>query len=177
MADIRKPDKALLILGLLCADDTVMCHAEKTLNRTFGPFLHMSAVYPFRHTTYYNDELGDTIKRKYYSFNKLIKKDTLARIKGKTNSIEKRFSREGKRCVNIDPGYLDLSKIVLASTKEFSHRIYLGQGIYAEVTLLYQKGTYTTLPWTYPDYKADETIGFFNNARKDYHGLLKKKSK
>ncbi len=177
MAEIRKPDKALLICGLLYADDIVRNKTEKILNSTFGEFLQVSSEYPFSHTTYYNAELGDTITRKYYSFDKLIDKDRLARIKVKTNAIERKLSKGGKRRVNIDPGYISLSKLVLASTKEYSHRIFIGQGIYAEVTLMFEKGSFRPLEWTYPDYKDEKTIGFFNMVRQDYHMLIKKKIK
>jgi hypothetical protein len=90
----------------------------------------------------------------------------MAEVKLRTNTLERELSSCGKRAVNIDPGYITLSKAVLATTKNYSHRIYLREGIYAEITLAWEKGTFTPRPWTYPDYRTDTAVSFFNRARK-----------
>ncbi|MBU1864135.1 MAG: DUF4416 family protein [Candidatus Omnitrophica bacterium] len=174
MGAITRPNKVLLIMGLLYTDEKIAQKTEEIVQKKFGPLLSTNLLYSFHHTDYYTDELGNDIKRKYCSFKKMIKPETLAAIKVITNAIEKKFSRKGKRRVNIDPGYVDLSKLVLASTKDFSHRIYLGKGIFAEITLLFKKGSYTLLPWTYPDYREEETIRYFNTVRNTYHTMIKK---
>ena len=177
MGTIKIPDTVILIMGLLYGDDEVGEQTEKILTKKWGPFARVSSVYPFDYTDYYNAELGDSIKRKYCSFERLIKKDTLAKIKRTTNDIEKRYAESGKRRINIDPGYIDLSKLVLASTKDYSHRVHIGGGIYAEVTLSFQKEGFTVLPWTYPDYKSEKTVLFFNTIRNDYHAIMKSRKR
>jgi hypothetical protein len=87
-----------------------------------------------------------------------------------TNALEAKLSKEGKRTVNIDPGYIDMAKLVLFSTKDYTHRLYLNKGIFAEVTLYYKDDTFNPWPWTYPDYKSSEYIAIFNHIR----GLYKK---
>jgi len=139
----------------------------------FGPCDYESASLYFTHTDYYQQEFGSGLKKAFVSFTRLIPPQRLSRIKIITNKIEERLSRDGKRRVNIDPGYLDLSKVILATTKDFSHRIYLAGGIYAEVTLFYQAGGFKAWPWTYPDYQTDEYIEIFNLIRGLYAQQIK----
>ncbi|MGM0787653.1 MAG: DUF4416 family protein, partial [Thermodesulfobacteriota bacterium] len=94
--------------------------------------------------------------------------DALAGIKHETNAIENEFAAGEKRRVNIDPGYLLRERFVLATAKNFSHRIYIGRGIYADLTLVYSKGNFRTLPWTYPDYAAEDMLGFLHKVRSKY---------
>lgn len=116
---------------------------------------------------YYKKELGNEIFRRFIFFKNLIKQESLPDIKLKTNEIEIRLSTNGKRNINLDPGYLTLSKIILASTKDYSHRIYLRDGIFAEVTLLYNKkeGSFVPNINTYKDYTDYRYINLFNLAR------------
>ncbi len=126
-----------------------------------------SEIIKFDFTDYYNDEMGQEILRYWISFEPLIVLDSPYKIKLLTNQIEQEcFSDEkGNRKVNIDPGYVEGSKLVLFSTKNYSHRIYLGEGIFAEVTLIYKHGKYEFIPWTYPDYKTDLAVDFFLKVR------------
>ncbi|MCP4631866.1 MAG: DUF4416 family protein, partial [candidate division Zixibacteria bacterium] len=128
-------------------------------------------------TKYYNDEMGEKLFRKFVSFEELIDPSQLPAIKIFSNDIELRFSRPGcdspKRRVNIDPGYLELSKLILASTKNFSHRIYLNDGIYGEVTLIFRGNEFTYLDWTYPDYKTSFAKTFLMDVRNKYNLQLK----
>ncbi len=111
-------------------------------------------------------------KKKFISFEKLIEHVSLSDIKIFTNQIESDHLKDNKRKVNIDPGYLTLAKLVLASTKDFTHRIYIGKGIYAEVTLFYQDKNYRGWPWTYPDYKSEISLSFFQKVRSAYHNKM-----
>jgi hypothetical protein len=134
------------------------------LTRRFGSVdLKMEAI-PFAYTDYYKDEMGENLLRDWVTFEKLIDEEDIGKIKNITCGIEKKLSLRGRRTVNIDPGYVNLSRVVLASTKDYSHRIYIGNGIFAEVTLIYKKKTFTPLPWTYPDYR--DNIEFFERVRK-----------
>ena len=128
----------------------------------------------FGHTDYYRDEFGEGLSRKFLGFSSLITPEKLSEIKVLTNRIEDKFRKEGRRLINIDPGYLDMAKLVLASTKDFMHRIYLDRGIYAEITLSYQNKSFRSFDWTYPDYRSKEYIDIFNEIREAYRQQIEK---
>lgn len=131
-----------------------------------------SEVMDFTFTGYYDKEMGAGIKRQFVSFTRLILPEQLPVIKLLTNKIEQDLALKGKRRVNIDPGYLSLAKVVLATTKDYSHRFYLGQGIYGEVTLTYARGKFSSFPWTYPDYQTQSYQQFFGEIREIYKKQL-----
>jgi len=168
MASASHPKAVKLTMGLIFKDEIYFAKAKMALLRNFGKIDFESDEIPFKYTDYYQEEFGSSLKRRFLSFERPIFPDRLARIKVITNKIEQRLSREGRRLVNIDPGYLDLSRLVLATTKDFSHRIYLRQGIYAEVTLIFNDKSFRPLEWTYPDYRTPEYIGIFNRLRELY---------
>ncbi len=139
------------------------------LEGLFGPVDMESPPSPFSFTDYYLSELGPDLKRKFLSFGHFIHPKRLAEIKSLANELERRFQcQEGKRGINIDPGYLEAGKLVLATTKNQQHRICLGKGIYAEVTLRFRRGRFEPWEWTYPDYRSRAYIDFFTKARKLY---------
>jgi hypothetical protein len=109
--------------------------------------------------------MGGNLKRQWISFKTLLNPDRLADIKVMTNDIEDGLAKDQKRIINIDPGYLTCANVILASTKDFSHRIYLSKGIYAEVTTIYKKEGFIKLPWTYPDYLCPTAVNFIIKAR------------
>ncbi|QAT16895.1 hypothetical protein BU251_03680 [Candidatus Velamenicoccus archaeovorus] len=167
---------AKLITGLIAKDTERLECARKFLERRFGRADRTSAVFAFDQTHYYERELGEGLRRQFLSFERLIAADTLAAIKQWTNSLEIRpFRGAQKRTVNIDPGYISLAKLVLATTKNHSHRIYLRQGIFEEVTLVFRGHTFAPLEWTYPDYRQESHIAFFNEVRKTYKQQIEKK--
>lgn len=136
---------------------------EELIER-FGKIdLGMGSI-PFTYTDYYIDELGENLLRDWVTFEKLIDEEDIGKIKNITCGIERKLSLRDRRTVNIDPGYVNLSRVILASTKDYSHRIYISRGIFAEVTLIYKHKNFTPLPWTYPDYR--ENIVFFERVRK-----------
>jgi len=157
-----------LIVGFIFKEEAHFNKAKPALLRYFGSVDFESQSIPFNYTDYYREEFGEPLKRKFISFRKLISPDKLCDIKALSNKIEDRLSLKGRRMVNIDPGYLDLSRLILATTKDFAHRIYLNRGIYAEVTLFYKDKTFHAWPWTYPDYKTVEYIETFNKIREIY---------
>jgi len=134
----------------------------------FGPLDLVSAWFPFDYTTYYEQEMGSPLFRRMLSFERLIAQDRLAAIKLDTNDLEQKWAREECRRVNIDPGYLLRERFVLATGKNYTHRIYIGKGIYADLTLTYTQGHFKTLPWTYPDYKAANVQTFLMRVRAKY---------
>lgn len=169
------PTPAKLIAGLLVFKPEE--NRERVLNRLetqFGPIDKVTGGHIFDKSTYYEKEMGRPLFRYFISFSTLVPPDSLPGIKLKTNEIESEFLNErGGRGVNIDPGILTLQNLVLATTKNYTHRIYLGRGIYADLTLIFQKGGYQPLPWTYPDYRVEETRDFFLAVREIYKNQMK----
>ncbi len=177
MGAIRPPRRVNLICGLISNDADLMSRAVKMLSEYCGPTDLVSQTWPFDFTDYYEAEMGPGLLRQFASFAELIDPGRLAGIKVETNQLEERLCYEcglpeHQRPVNIDPGYIDLSKLVLATTKNGSHRVYLGDGIYAEVTLHYRTGRWAAWPYTYPDYAADRYHGFFEEVRNLYKAKL-----
>lgn len=165
MGAIGKANTVKLFCGIISADETVKEKALSKLENKYGKIDIISETVDFTFTKYYNPEMGDDLKRFWISFEKLISADEIASIKVFTNAIEDEFAFEGKRKINIDPGYLNPANVILASTKDFSHRIYLSQGIYGEVTTIYQKEDFIKLPWSYPDYLSAPAKSFLLKAR------------
>jgi hypothetical protein len=173
MSSPQEPKPAKLVVGLMMKDRTLFDRLSGELAAAFGAVDLVSGWMPFDYTTYYESEMGTPLCRRLLTFKKLVNQDELPDIKLATNRLEQTFTRSGKRRVNIDPGYLLYERFVLASGKNFSHRIYIAGGIYADLTLIYQRGRYEKLPWTYPDY-ADEPIRqFLTRVRSKYAVDLK----
>ncbi len=166
MAEIKPVAPVIPIIGLLFTEAIELAILDQELTPHLGPVTIHSDKIPFTHTEYYNEEMGNTLFRQWQAYAKEILPDELASIKIITNEIEKRFlnDKQGRK-FNIDPGYISLSNLVLASTKNYSHRIYLDQGIYAEVTLIFKHGHFTPVDWTYPDYKEPLALEFFEKVR------------
>lgn len=166
MGQIRAVSPVKLLTGVITAGLNLLEEVKKCLEKEWGPADSESAILDFIYTRYYEAEMGSPLYRQFFSFQNLIDPGALATIKVFTNSLEGEFTRPGgKRQVNLDPGYLAPAKLVLATTKDRSHRIYLGQGIYAEVTLLYYRGQFEPLPWTYPDYRTEAYRNYFARVR------------
>ncbi|MFH1698986.1 MAG: DUF4416 family protein [Candidatus Zixiibacteriota bacterium] len=172
MAKKTNIEPVKLFSGFIYSDIQTMSQVLEILENKFGPVECESEHFDFAHTMYYKKEMGPNLKRLFISFEKPIMPDTLKDIKTETNSIERRFvNADGGRLVNIDPGLISLANVILASTKEYSHRIYLGNGIFGEITLLYEDKSYRPLKWTYPDYRTTHAIDFLLRVReslKDY---------
>jgi len=172
MGGLRRADDVELIVGLLASDISYFHKTEKLLERHFGKIEYESTLIPFTQSDYYNEEMGSGIMRKFVSFKRLRKLDGIFKTKLITNRLEQKFSVGSKRCINIDPGYLDLAKLVLFTTKDYSHRIYLSCSIYAETTLHFQSGTFQPWPWTYRDYQTKNYIDIFDHIRQIYKKKL-----
>jgi hypothetical protein len=181
MGKILPPAPVKLFVGIIASDATLFRISEEKLSSCFGAVdLKTDAQgIPFTFTDYYDNEMGPNLKRLFLSFKKTIQPDDISAIKIKTNELEEIIAKEAtlkiSRPVNLDPGYLTASNIILATTKDYSHRIYIKDGIYAEITLQYRaaKGAIKTagfqpMAWTYPDYCTKEYLDFFNRMRKIY---------
>ena len=165
MGQIAPHETVKLICGIIGRPDR-LDEAVSRLQRAFGKADFVSERISFVYTDYYQEEMGSGLERQFLAFAQRIKPEQLTAIKLRTNRLEQRwFSANAKRQVNIDPGYLTPAKLVLATTKDHQHRLYLGRGIYAEVTLRYRHHTFTHWDWTYPDYRTPEYIAIFNALR------------
>ncbi|MCX7882134.1 MAG: DUF4416 family protein [Brevinematales bacterium] len=162
-----------LVVGILFSDEACYRKARERLLALYGPVDYECAPFLFTFTHYYDQEMGNPIYRSFVSFEKLISIEDLVDIKLTTNGIEEEFACEGKRRVNLDPGYMQMGKFVLATTKDQKHRIYLSRGIYAEVTLHYQKKSWQSWPWTYPDYASERYKEIFLQIRERYYEQLR----
>jgi len=174
MGKVKEPLPVKLIASMFAGSGELLEKAKVRLGQEFGPIDYESELLPFDHTTYYAVEFGENLKRRFVAFAELVRPERLTEIKLLTNALEMEWAVEGKRQINIDPGYVSHSKLVLATTKDHAHRIYLGQGIYAEVTLYFREGTFRPWPWTYPDYASPPLIAIFNHIRGLYVKQLRK---
>ncbi len=159
------PERALLFIAALYSLEESYTKAKEHLTRSFGELLFESECFPWVHSEYYRNELGWPITRRFLAFKKRFDTGTIRAVKLATIEIEEVLSVDGRRKVNLDPGYITEAKVVLATTKNYPHRIYLGSGIFAEVTLFYTKGKYRSHQFTYRDYGTPEYLGIFHKIR------------
>ncbi len=166
MGSIKDPGKALVLIGLIHNRDFDLELIMPDIIDRFGTIALRSNTAAFDQTDYYTSEMGTDLVRQWLVFGQTVMPENLAGLKIWSNGIEERHrSAAGGRTVNIDPGIITLNNLILASTKNYSHRIYLGQGIFAEVTFIYRHGQFQTLEWTYPDYRTPAALEFFGKAR------------
>lgn len=165
MGKVKKYNSVKFIIGFIYQDEAIFIQARNKLLRRFGKIDFESCPLNFNCTKHYAQEMGIDLKRKFVSFSKLIPMSELYRIKLYTNRLESKFLNLTHRLINIDPGYLDKAKLILASTKDYAHRIYLRKGIFAEVTLSYKGNSFSPCDWSYPDYRTKEYIDIFNQIR------------
>lgn len=168
MGSIRQVKFVKPICGLLWASKIQLEAFCEELIPILGEIDLSSTPFKFSFTEYYTEEMGKNLKKCFFSFTKLINPGMLSTIKIATNQIEAGYSYKKKRQVNIDPGYITGAKLVVASTKDFAHRIYLDHGIYGDVQLRYLGRHFKSSPWTYPDYQTDDVLRFFEKVRSQY---------
>jgi uncharacterized protein DUF4416 len=176
MGSVRSFNPVKLFVGVLAADRKLIAPVRERLTALYGSIDHESPVVPFDFTDYYAAEMGELVDRVFFSFERLIDGDQLANIKRQTNDIEEEMKpllQTVSRPVNLDPGYIEHAKVILASTKNFYHRIYLGNGIFAEVTMHFRNNTFQFFPWTYPDYQSKDYQEFFLRLRQIYRSQLR----
>lgn len=167
------PEDVKLIASLFSPQKELIDQIIQEMEPVFGPVDWKSRDLFFDRTTYYAREMGWPLYRRFISFERLIRPEDLIEVKLKTNHIEKQYLELDKRRINIDPGYIALERLILATGKNYTHRIYLGQGIYADLTLIYQRGTFQPLEWTYRDYSDPEMIDCFNRLRESYKNQIR----
>lgn len=169
MWELKEPSPVKLIVGMLGHDEGALTAARKALASALGPIDLVSETWPFDQTSYYQDQTGTHILRQFVSFTDLVDPGELPDIKHRTNALEQQLARSlarpVPRPVNLDPGIVEPSKLILATTKNYSHRVYIGKKMYAEVTLVFDKGAWHPLPYTYPDYRGQQYLDFFSTVR------------
>lgn len=182
MGRIICPDPVKLIFSIISAEDILFSEAKDLLINHFGEMDLESDFQPFDYTRYYQKEMGDGLKQKLLSFETLISPIQLSQIKSESNKWEFLCSKItnnpdtlsiDKRKINFDPGYLTLHKFILASTKDGPARIYLDDGIYAEITLMFICKSFRPLEWTYQNYQSNLYITFLNRVRDKYKKQIK----
>jgi hypothetical protein len=163
----------MFFASILFREDEDLLKALDMLSTQIGAIEKQTPITPFLHTNYYEKEMGKNLMRTFVLFRTLVERESLTEIKLIANEIERSFALNGKRTVNIDPGYVALEHVILATTKGYAHRVHLKNGIYADLTLMYRNGTYSPLEWTYPDYAEADTISLFIQWREHYKKALK----
>jgi hypothetical protein len=168
----RPPDPVALVIAAFSQHDAALEWARRRLGSLFGPVERASPPFPFHHTRYYEPTMGPGLQKQFLLFSRLASADCLAGVKRQTIEIEAELAGASAytepRPLNLDPGVLTLGKFLLATTKDQAHRVYLRDGIFAEVTLRFHAGSFETWPWTYADYREPAVIRFLNETRDWY---------
>ncbi len=173
MGEPQAPVPVKLIVGVLTSSVELLGQARGMVQEAYGAIDYESERYAFDLTDYYEPEMGANLGRWFWSFETLIDPGRIAAIKLECNAIEKRLAVDGRRPVNLDPGYLDFHKLVLASVKERAQKIYLSQGIYADPTLYFLKGEFHHYDWSLPDFKHHRYDSVFHAIRNRYREGIK----
>jgi hypothetical protein len=177
MAEPRPPLPVLLVVAAFSRHADALAWAGQRLTREFGPVGLAGEPFPFDQTAYYGPTMGADLRKQLLAFRDLIAPERLAEIKLGTNALEHELASGGAypepRPLNLDPGLLALGKFLLATTKDQAHRVYLRDGVYAEVTLRYHGGAFEPWPWTYADYRTPHVHAFLRQARDYYRQRLR----
>lgn len=174
IAKNQEMTQAQYFIGIIYKPEVDLDKLAEVLSEVFGPLENISESYPFDVTDYYFKEMGENLQKIFYSIKQLDNPSKLAKFKEKTIELENAFfTEEDKRLANLDPGYLDTIKIVLASTKHGGHKIALTDKIYADMVLDYFQGTYRAFDWTFPDFKSGRYFEYFKKLREGYLQKIK----
>lgn len=168
MGRVNIPVAVKLICAVTFSQQVELNRVLKDLVEKYGSIDVQSEIFAFVQTEYYRKEMGENLHKIFLSFKNLILPEQIVGIKLETNLLEKKYSIAGNRNVNLDPGYLEKAKLILVTTKNFSHRIYLGSGIFGDVQLRMKGGKFQIHEWTYPDYREEKVIHFFRRIRDRY---------
>ncbi len=175
MAIPRLPELEMLLVAAFSRHENALDWARARLEQEYGPILLTSPPFAFNQTEYYEKEMGSGLRKVFLVFRNLRAAEELPAIKLRTNALEQELASRGgfpeNRPLNLDPGLLSLGKFILATTKDQAHRLYLRDGIYAEVTLRFQDGHFHPWSWTYADYRQLEVLSFLERARDAYREL------
>ena len=163
-----------LVVCALESDGDLFAEARSLMSADFGPEAELHGPWDFDVTDYYDAEMGDgEIRRWIVAFEEPVRSEQLPEAKLLTNRVEERLALDGQRKVNLDTGYLDFNKFVLASAKFHEHKIHLGLGIYADLTLLFNSGAWHSLPWSFADFRDNRYYEAFTRVRDGYRRRMR----
>lgn len=170
MSELTEPLKANLTISVMFRDEKLLAEIRRILEKKYGEIDAVSETYSFSSISpYYDPEMGENINKIIFSFKNPVSRDILANVKLFCVKTEQKYSQNGKRLVNLDPGLLTLENFILATGKNYSHRIYLKKGVFAEVTLMFgKKNVIKELSWTYRDYLYEPARSFLLSVREIY---------
>lgn len=168
-----EPNPVKLFFAILFSDEEKLSEAKKLISQNIGNADFKSRVFDFNETDYYKPEMGENIKRIFFSIEKLIKPDEIVDVKKYSTELESILSIEGKRKINIDPGYIDFNKVVLATYKGSGCKVYIRDGIWIDIILRYEKGSFQSFPWTFPDFASGKYFSTLISIRKKYKTQMK----
>ena len=173
MSEPSRADDVKLISSLFSSDKAFIDEIIRVMEHRFGSVDWISPEFFFDRTQYYTKEMGWPLHRRFVSFKELIRPQDAVEVKLETNRIEGEYLEEGNRKINIDPGYISLERLILVTGKNYTHRVYLSKGIFADLTLIFNRGSFRPLDWTFKDYASPEIISLFNDLRERYKGQLR----
>ena len=176
MGNILKQKLVKLVVSIIFKDLDVLEEAMRILVNKYGELEPVTKNLPFDFTDYYSKEMGNGLNRKLISFRKLVSVYDVHQIKIFSNRVEDKYKKNGDRCINIDPGYVTEAKLVLLTTKDYTHRIHIGHNIFAESTLFFKNGKFDSWPWTYPDYATSEMMRYYDVIRELYMNDIKERT-
>ena len=170
MGAIYDFEEEKLIIGVIYHEPEILERAMARLTEEFGPIDAVSEEFSFSEefSTYYDEEIGGEGMRRIYSFERTVDPSGQAQIKTFTNELEKELSVGDRRLINLDPGFINHGRLMLATTKETGFRVPLSDGIYTELTLFYARGEWHKFPWTYRDYQSERVQKFLTQVRKKH---------
>jgi hypothetical protein len=180
MARVQNPTQGRLIVSVIYNSIDGLADCLKQLEKQFGR-VQSETLEIECSANRYHEEMGQQLSRRFFSFEKLVDRETLPEIKATCHKIERGLGDQVDdftfRTVNVDPGVLTPTNLTMASHREYSHRVYLGKGVFAEVTLIHARGRFTQLPWTNPDFCDEEAVRLFIEARATFPFLTDSKEK
>lgn len=177
MADITQPAAVKLVAAITYTADRIRTEVIENLEAFLGPVDNQSRDYQFVHTDYYELEMGTNLRKVFLSFETLVPPDFLPECKIRTNGLEKEYLSGHRRTVNVDPGYVADAKLVMATAKNFSHRIYIGKGIYGDLQFIFQNNGFRPMPWCFPDYRQEFIVDFFKEVRLTYFNQVRESNR
>jgi len=181
LGEILDHRDVLLLVATISRYEDALAWTETTLTKQWGPVAIASPAFSHDETTYYQATMGEGLKKQFFAFENLVAPNTIVEAKRQTNLLEQTYQQKNQfpepRPLNLDPGYISEAKLVLATTKDRDHRIYLDRGIFAEVTLHFHRGQWQARPWTYPDYQREDFKAFFTQCRNYLRDRYKSSSK
>lgn len=168
MSRRRVPPPARLVISAIFREEGIFGPLLPMLSKAVGEVRFAGPPFPFNRTGYYSAEMGEPLFRRFLVASAPVARDALPGIKAATEGVERELEEGGRRTVNLDPGLLTPENFILATGKGYSHRVYLGQGVFADLTLEFRKGDFHPMPWTYPDYASGEIKELLKGLRQEF---------